>query len=180
MRVGLISDTHIPETRPGLPKEIFDVFHDVDLVLHGGDMYVIDVLDWLEQGLSVPIVAVRGNGDGRSDHPPFPANDPRVKGVQTLDLEGVRVGMVHAIPFPHEVRTEHFDRVVKETFGEQAIDVVVCGDTHIPRVDLYQEMLLVNSGSPTIHDLRKRLGTVAILTIECGKASATMIELSGV
>ncbi len=180
MRVGLISDTHIPETRPGLPEEIFHVFRDVDLVLHGGDMYVIDVLDWLEQGLSVPIVAVRGNGDGRSDHPPFPTDDPRVKDVQTLDLEGVRVGMVHAIPFPHEVRPEHFDRVVKETFGEPAMDVLVCGDTHLPRVDRHGEMLLVNSGSPTIHDLRKRLGTVAILTIEAGKASATMVELSDV
>ena len=178
MRIGLITDTHIPEAAPGLPAEVFAAFRGVDLVLHGGDMYVIDVLDWLEQGLGVPVVAVRGNGDGRSDHPDFPADDPRVEDVQVLDLEGVRVGMVHAIPHPDEVPRPHFDAAVRRAFSDSAVDVVVCGDTHIPHVGRHGETLLVNSGSPTVHDLRKRLGAVAILTITDGKPSCEIVELS--
>ena len=179
MRIGLITDTHIPEAGPGLPAEVFAAFRGVDLVLHGGDMYVVDVLDWLEQGLGVPVVAVRGNGDGRSDHPDFPADDPRVKDVQVLELDGIRVGMVHAIPHPDEVPRRHFDAAVRRTFGGQAIDVIVCGDTHIAHVGRYDETLFVNSGSPTVHDLRKRLGTVALLTISGGEASCEVVELGG-
>ncbi len=178
MRIGLITDTHIPEARPDLPPEVFVAFSQVDLVLHAGDMYTVDVLDWLEKGVGVPVVAVRGNGDGRSDHPAFPADDPRVKDAQVLELEGVRVGMVHALADPDEVRAHHFEAAVRQTFGPEALDVLVLGDTHIPHVGRYGEMLVVNSGSPTVHDLRKRLGTVALLTIDGGQASCDVVELS--
>jgi len=39
MLLGLISDTHIPQVTPHLPPEIKDIFKDVDLILHAGDIY---------------------------------------------------------------------------------------------------------------------------------------------
>ena len=48
MLIGLISDTHIPEAASELPPQVYKAFRGVDLILHGGDMHVIDVLDWLE------------------------------------------------------------------------------------------------------------------------------------
>ena len=59
--IGLIADSHIPEAMPELPGQVRDVFADVDLILHAGDMHGLEVLDWLEQ--TAPVLAVRGNGD---------------------------------------------------------------------------------------------------------------------
>ena len=77
MLIGLISDTHIPEAASELPPKVYKAFRDVDLILHGGDMHIIDVLDWLE-GIA-PVLGAKGNGDGGPLRPPFPENDPRVK-----------------------------------------------------------------------------------------------------
>jgi len=47
MRIGLLSDTHIPEARSGLPPEVKKAFEGVDLILHAGDIYSLSVLDEL-------------------------------------------------------------------------------------------------------------------------------------
>ncbi len=75
LRIGLVSDTHIPEAGRELPPQIYEAFAKVDLILHAGDMHIIEVLDWLES--LAPVVAARGNGDGSSGRPPFPDEDPR-------------------------------------------------------------------------------------------------------
>ena len=77
MRIGLISDTHVPEAGEQLPGEVFDLLAGVDMVMHAGDMHIIDVLDWLE--VIAPVLGARGNGDGDGFRPPFPDNDPRVE-----------------------------------------------------------------------------------------------------
>jgi predicted phosphodiesterase len=40
MRIGLISDTHMPEACEHLAKRVFEVFAGIDLVMHAGDVYV--------------------------------------------------------------------------------------------------------------------------------------------
>ncbi len=47
MKIGLISDTHIPEVTKSLPQEVKETFKDVDLILHAGDIYLPRVLDGL-------------------------------------------------------------------------------------------------------------------------------------
>ena len=47
MKIGLISDTHIPEAMPELPNQVRTVFDDTDLILHAGDLHCLEVLDWL-------------------------------------------------------------------------------------------------------------------------------------
>ena len=57
MRVGVISDTH------GLLRpEVFDVFREVDHILHGGDVGKWEVLADLRA--LAPVTAVYGNADG--------------------------------------------------------------------------------------------------------------------
>ena len=65
MLIGLISDTHVrlPGTRvqlstlttEELPIQIKDAFKGVELILHAGDVYSIEVLDMLET--IAPVVA---------------------------------------------------------------------------------------------------------------------------
>jgi len=61
MRIGLLSDTHIPEVTRVLPHEVTQAFHDVDLILHAGDIYDPTVLDELER--IAPILASEGDDD---------------------------------------------------------------------------------------------------------------------
>ena len=49
MKVGIISDTHNPNVGAEPPPEVATAFQGVDVILHAGDMHVIDVLDWLEE-----------------------------------------------------------------------------------------------------------------------------------
>ncbi len=36
-RIGVISDTHIPDRAPDIPQEILDDFKNVDMGIHFGD-----------------------------------------------------------------------------------------------------------------------------------------------
>jgi putative phosphoesterase len=57
--VGILSDTHLPYRMQQLPQGIFDVFRDVDIILHAGDVDRIDHLQSLTA--LAPLHAVRGN-----------------------------------------------------------------------------------------------------------------------
>ena len=45
MIVGLISDTHIPESRDVLWPQVYEAFSKVDCILHAGDIYDIGVIE---------------------------------------------------------------------------------------------------------------------------------------
>ena len=76
VRIGLISDTHIPEARPELWPQVFDVFDGVDAILHGGDIHDLFVLDQLDE--VAPLWSARGNGEDGSAGRPIAADDDRV------------------------------------------------------------------------------------------------------
>ena len=61
MKIGVISDTHIPYAAPRLPKEIHEAFKDVSMILHAGDLADISVLDELNKLAKTE--AVYGNMD---------------------------------------------------------------------------------------------------------------------
>ena len=176
MRIGLIADTHIPEARLDLPRDIFQVFQGVDLILHAGDLHVLQVLDWLEA--IAPVVGVRGNGDdGGSDRPLVP-DDHRLKETQVLDIAGLRIGMLHTLPWYLEYPHPMHERVVQR-FGSP-VDIIVHGDTHVAEVERREGILMVNPGSPTLpNNLTARLGTVALLEITQRHAEARILQLKG-
>ena len=45
MKIGVISDTHIPESADRIPDSVYEHFKDVDLILHAGDLLELKVLD---------------------------------------------------------------------------------------------------------------------------------------
>ena len=176
MRIGLISDTHIPEAGLELPPRVYEVFAGVDLVLHAGDIYTLDVLDWLQR--HGPVYAALGNGDeggaGRIPTPP----DPRVKPSHVLSLEGVTVGLVHSFPLPEEIPWISFQEMMRRKF-EQPVDLIVCGDTHVARIDTSDGVLMVNPGSATLpNNLTARPGTVGILELGSAGPVAHIIDLA--
>jgi len=62
-RVGVISDTHIPDRVRNLSKDVLDGLeaNKVDLILHAGDISIPRVLG--ELGEVAPVLAVKGNRD---------------------------------------------------------------------------------------------------------------------
>ena len=177
MRIGLISDTHIPEACEHLPARVFEVFRGIDLVMHAGDVYVNRVLDELAQ--IAPVIAALGNGDeGLDGHQHRLTADERVREAHLLKLEGVRIGLVHAIPTPDETSQEVFERAMHRYFGGP-VDVVVQGHSHIEGVVRFGATLVVNPGSATLpRNLTNIPGTVAILEVADGVVrSAQIVQL---
>ena len=176
MRIGLIGDTHYPEAGP-LWDEAYDVLRDVDLILHAGDLHVVEVLDWLEERCGVPVLAVRGNGDDGSGGRPLCPEDPRMKPVQVIEAGGLRVGMVHDATLPEWPPHRTLESIMEHHFGGP-VDVLVHGDTHVPEVETMRGVLLVNPGSPTFpRNLTRRLGTVGFVEIDGGVARAWVQQL---
>ena len=169
MILGLISDTHISQEGEKLPPQIREVFTAVDLILHGGDIYLLSVLDELEA--IAPVMAVRGNGDVRL--PP----DPRLKDNLVLNLQGTRLGLTHGLDYP-EPSWRTIEAAMQYEFGER-VEIIVFGDSHVALIEIYKGVLLINSGSPTFPRQIKELGSVALLEIgPGGEAKAQIISLA--
>lgn len=179
MRIGLISDTHIPEARDALWPEVYDAFRDVDAILHAGDLHALDVLDWLEQRCGVPVFAARGNGDDGGGGRPVTPDDPRLKRAHVLTFGGVRVGLIHDLPLPEWPPHRTLESMMQHQFGGP-VDVIVYGDTHIEEVSELKGVLLVNPGSPTFpRNYTTRKGTIGFLEIDGGAARAWVQWLPG-
>ena len=177
MRIGLISDTHIPEACEHLPEPVFEAFAGVDLVMHAGDVYVNRVLDDLAQ--IAPVMAALGNGDEGLDGHRFKLDpDARVRVAHLLEVEGVRVGLAHALPTPDETSDEVFERAMHRHFGG-IVDVLVMGHSHLEGITRFGSTLVVNPGSATLpRNLVDVPGTVAILEIAVGgRVTAEIIRL---
>ena len=168
MKIGLISDTHFTKNTEELHPEIAKVFDGVELIFHAGDVYVSSVLDQLE--LIAPVFCALGNGDNDL------AQDPRVKMVHILSLEGIPIGLIHGFDYP-EPEWRPLEKAVEQEFG-QHVDVIVFGDTHVAVVDHCKGVLLVNPGSHTFpNNLVGVSGTIGILEVSNTRAEAHIIQL---
>jgi putative phosphoesterase len=147
MRLGLIADTH-GILRPA----VHDVFKQVDLILHAGDVGDVEILQELE--LLAPVTAVYGN----VDHGQLRRRLPK---VATLEVDGFQVVVTHGDQFGSPDPD-----VLKEAFPKA--DVIVFGHTHKALIrDLPDFTVVVNPGAAGA--ARFDLGrSVAIMETEPG------------
>lgn len=170
MRIGLLSDTHIPDAAPALPPQVTEAFRDVDLILHAGDIYIPSVLDELER--IAPVVAACGDDDYGDT-----LRDRRVKGKHILKLEGQTLWLIHERPYLHGF-TSYQGRDSRAQDKHDAPDIIVFGHEHRTVVSCSGDVLYVNPGSPTFLHYRRGLGTVGILNIESGEADLAILQLT--
>jgi len=165
MRIGLITDTHLPgqirdlsELGP-LPEKFLS---SVDLIMHGGDLTSPIVLDWCEQ--FAPVICSTGNND--------PIPDPRMNEVQILETQGWIIGMIHSLEGQFRPIKE-----LQELFPKH-VDIMISGHTHQERLEYREGIVLINSGSITFPQHKEvRLGTVGILEIEPKKLKVDIFPL---
>lgn len=149
MRIGVISDTHIPHRRKELPAFVRQAFAGSDLILHCGDINDWSVLRELNR--IAPTEAVAGNTD------PDAMSDILGCRLQ-LELDGYRIGVTHG----HLGTGRNTPERAYNTFPKA--DVVLFGHSHQPFNRVHKGCLLLNPGSPT-DKRREKHFSVAILTL---------------
>ncbi|MBS4007525.1 MAG: metallophosphoesterase [Clostridium sp.] len=137
MRIGVISDTHIPARSRKLPLELFTLFAGVDLILHAGDVVEDYVL--IELATIAPVEAVAGNMDSRLLH-------SRLGRKKILELAGYRVGLTHGDGDTDKQKTP---QRALQLFKQDSVDCIIFGHSHQPYHETIDGILLFNPGSPT-------------------------------
>lgn len=133
MRIGVISDTHVPTVATALPPVIFDIFNGVDLILHAGDLVELSVLD--ELMAIAPVEAVAGNVDESEVQLKFPVK-------KVIPIGNYSVGLIHG-----KFRIDIQRQMIRKEFD--AVDLIVYGHSHTPFWGKIDGVYYLNPGSPT-------------------------------
>jgi putative phosphoesterase len=167
IKLGVISDTHIPDRSRRLNECVIPVFRKagVAAILHAGDVSTSRVLRQLEE--VAPVYATRGNRDWvLLRHLP-----PSIQ----LKFNGVTIGITHGHGQLRDYltdrvkymmggyRLELFEPRLLATFPEAR--VIIFGHTHRILNQWSNGHLLFNPGSCQIPDLTATSPSVGLLTI---------------
>ncbi|MAZ45678.1 MAG: hypothetical protein CMD74_03105 [Gammaproteobacteria bacterium] len=175
-RIGLISDTHIPEARESLWSQIYLAFRDVDLIMHAGDIHALEVLDDLED--IAPVYAARGNGEDGGGGREIQPEDPRVRYSWLLEFDDVSVGLTHYLPIPERPPNLTMDLWLDRFFPDKTPDVIISGDTHQEKIEKVRGILCVNPGSPTYpHNYDTQFGTIGFLDIDGSNVEPSIYQI---
>ena len=134
MKIGVISDTHIPERTTVIPSELSQIFKDVDLIIHVGDLVCLDVIEQLKK--IAPVKAVYGNMDNHEVRRTLPEKE-------ILTIGKFKIGLFHGKGPPNRIVA-----CVKEVFQEK-LDLIIFGHSHTPMCEKHEGILFFNPGSPT-------------------------------
>lgn len=141
VKIGVVSDTHLTKIDPSNSNQqkffqkAEELFSDVSLILHAGDIGSFEVINFLEK--FAPVKAVFGNMDDLILRRTFPEK-------LILELEEARIGLTHGSGAPWQIT----DRVF-QAFNNEDLDCLVFGHTHEPFNQVVSDVLLFNPGSPT-------------------------------
>jgi len=147
MRLGVIADTH------GLLRpEVFEVFREVDHILHAGDVGPASLLTEL-QALA-PVTAVYGNTDSLDLRQQLPQ-------VATVELAGFEVVVTHGDQFGSPT-----PEGVQSAFP--TAEIIVFGHTHRPLLTLVDTVVTVMNPGGAGHRRFNLPPSVGILELEAG------------
>lgn len=177
MKIGVISDTHVPDVLPSLPPRVLQVLSGVDIILHAGDICDLKVLQELE-----PIAqtyAVYGNRDGVQVR-------KFLQESQRLEFANRAVGLVHGhrawggnifrrgrFMLDKQARTDALHAYVLRAFED--VHAVVFGHTHQPYMKMHGGVLLFNPGA--VAPLAGQPATVGLLEIQANTIKGRIIAL---
>lgn len=119
-RIGIISDTH-GLLRPEAERRLAGVDH----IVHAGDIGRPEIVGALRR--IAPVTAIRGNVDSGEWAHEYPD-------TTLVSLAGKSVYVLH------DVKTLHIE-------PRAAIDVIVSGHSHVPKIETKYSVLYINPGS---------------------------------
>ena len=148
MKIGVIADTHLYRPSQALRRLVPEVFADVSIILHAGDLTRLEVLEAFSDK---KIVAVYGNMDRYDVVKKLPDKD-------ILETGGFRIGLIHGWGAPWGIE----DRI-RDSFND--VHAIVYGHTHKPANHIKDGILFFNPGAFSGTFLMGRNRSVGILTI---------------
>ena len=163
MRVAVIADTHLPRGARRLPEACLARLRRADLILHGGDVVAASALEEL-RALGPPVEAVLGNMDDAELQRTLPVE-------RVVEAGETRIGMLH-VPGPAAGREARLAARFPDCHA------VVYGHTHIPQVERFQHLWILNPGSPT-ERRRAPTHTMLVLRIRGARIVPELVTLAG-
>jgi len=170
VRIGLISDTHMPQRCDEIPAPVFEILRNVDLVLHAGDVGELWALDQLSEIAAV--VAVHGNDEGKNVQSELPYQ-------QVVTIAGHRILLWHSHFLDRDEELEQrggawgpkLDRLAKRA-TQVGANIVIFGHTHIPMCRNHDGVLVINPGALQLGGpfTRQTIKTIAVLELNQGSA----------
>jgi len=147
VRVGVISDTH------GLLRpEVFEVFKEVNHILHAGDVGDDQIL--MELAAIAPITAVYGN----VDPPEIRSHLPQ---VAEIELDGFAIVVTHGDQFGHPTPAKLHDAFPRA-------EIIVYGHTHKPLLELVDKTVTVMNPGGAGQARFNLKPSVGIMELEAG------------
>jgi len=132
IKIGVISDTHLPGYDQRLETIVNKHFGDVDIIIHAGDLVDLRVLDIFADK---EIKAVCGNMD-------YPSVKEELPEQLLFEIKGFQFGVIHGWGSPAGIEERILARLGK-------LDCIVYGHTHIPACHKSGGVFFFNPGSPT-------------------------------
>lgn len=161
MKIGVISDTHIPIFAKDLPKKVREYFKDCDLIIHAGDFTRKIAMDKLQELAETK--AVWGNMDSDELKKLLPEK-------LIIEAEGKKIGVFHGKGTGKKVLES-----VKQAFSEK-MDVIIFGHSHVPVNIVEGGTLFFNPGSAgdMVFSGQRSFG---IIDVENGRIKAEVIKI---
>ena len=153
MKIGVISDTHIASKSEHIPGIILDVFKQMDMVMHAGDMVDLRVIDELKS-VCPKVVAVAGNMDQEAVRKKYPEKE-------IIEISGHKIGLMHGCG-----SALNLVELLKNAFKEDKPDIIVFGHSHKPMNEFIDGVLFFNPGSAT--DFSSEYNSYGIIEINQG------------
>jgi uncharacterized protein len=151
----------LPRGARALPDECVRRLRGADLILHGGDFVAAAFLEELRR-IGPPVEAVYGNMDDPELRQALPKE-------RVVEIGGKRIGMMH-IPGPRAGREAR----LAARFPD--VDAVVYGHTHVPQVERFQHLWVLNPGSPTERRTAP-VHSMLLLTIRGARLTPELVTL---
>ncbi|MDP2941614.1 MAG: metallophosphoesterase [Candidatus Omnitrophota bacterium] len=136
MRIGVLSDTHIPTRAQEIPAGILAEFKKVDMIIHAGDLVDLTVLEKLKSACA-NVKAVRGNMDSEEIKALLPEKE-------IIKIADYRVGVMHGYGKPGGLID-----FLTAAFKKDAVDMIVFGHSHSGFNEKINGIIFFNPGSAT-------------------------------
>lgn len=136
MKIGVISDTHIPERAKDIPKEILEDFGRLDMIIHAGDLVDLSVLEKLKS-ICPEVRAVWGNMDNYSVK-------QKLQEKEIIKIANYKIGVMHGYG-----PANNLIELVSNAFKNDSVDMIIFGHSHSALNEKRGNILYFNPGSPT-------------------------------
>lgn len=168
IRIGVVSDTHIPDRVNELHPDLISGLreHRVELILHAGDLSTWRVVEQLEQ--IAPVKAVSGNRDFLLGN--------KLNRMERFTINGVQIVLTHGHlnfltywydKMQYMVGGYKIGRYLQRLSSAFPTDrVIVFGHSHHAENRWYNGQLFFNPGSASTGDFWERKTSYGILEID--------------